>query len=154
MENEHIDWFMVSVKQDNLAEAMGFANTGLGDDAISFFDKFRRSGWMSRFEKSEGRATLGCSGSELVLMSYDRLGQTHQPSEFNDECNFNSITTSVEYWIGYALGYLQGRSGLTFKSIFDHFPLESWYNMYILHEVSDETLWDKTLGRYHDEKCQ
>jgi len=42
----------------------------------------------------------------------------------------------------------QGRSGLTFKEIFKWFPLESWHNMYILHEVGDRTLWDKTLGQY------
>jgi hypothetical protein len=151
MESSNVDWFMVSVKQDNLAEAMGFANAGLGDNASSFFDKFQRSGWMSRFEQNDGRATLGCSGSELVLMAYDRIGQNHQPSEFENICNFNTVTSSVEYWIGYALGYLQGRSQLPFAEIFKHFPMDSWYNMYILHEVGDEVLWDKTLGRYISE---
>jgi len=35
-----------------------------------------------------------------------------------------------------------------FAQIFEKLPLENWYNMYILHEVGEETLWDKTLGHY------
>ena len=143
-----IDWSKVDIKQNNLADAMGFARAGLGDDASSFFDKFQRSGFMGRFERGDGRATSGCSGDELVLMIYNRLGKRYQSADFKDTCNFSTITAPVEYWIGYALGYLQGRSGLTFNAIFNYFPLESWYKMYALHEVSDEALWDKTLGKY------
>ena len=44
--------------------------------------------------------------------------------------------------------YLQGRSGLAFYDIFSYFPLEDWYKMYSLHEVSDEALWDRTIGKY------
>ena len=142
------DWNMVGVKQTVLADAMGFAQAGLGDDAAAFFEKFQRSGWMKRFERSEGRATLGCSGSELVLMICGSLGRAYQPADFVDRCNFDTITSSVEYWIGYALGYLQGRSCLPFQDIFSRFPIDSWYQMYGLHEVSDDALWDKTLGRY------
>jgi len=148
MESRPVDWFMVNVKQDNLASALGFAKAGLGDNAVSFFDKFKRSGWMIRFEKNDGRATMGCSGSELVLMVYNKLGSTHQPSEFDGKIKYGEIINPKEYWIGYALGYLQGRSGLSFDEIFSYFPLESWYKMYSLHEVGDEVLWDKTLGRY------
>jgi len=46
------------------------------------------------------------------------------------------------------LGYLQGRSGWTFEQIFERFPLASWRKMYILHEVGDDVLWDKTLGKF------
>jgi hypothetical protein len=150
MENRNIDWFMVGIKQDNLAEAMGFAYAGFGYNASSFFDKFQRSGYMTRFENNEGRATMGCSGAELVLMICARLGNLRQPSEFKDSIGYNEVISPTEYWIGYALGYLQGRSGLTFGEIFKWFPLESWYKMYILHETGDDTLWDKTLGRYLD----
>ena len=148
MSKQTMDWNMVSIKQNNLADAMGFAQSGLGEGAVAFFDKFQRSGWMSRFEKSEGRATIGCSGSELALMVYSRLGMIYQPADFTSKCSFDTVTAPVEYWIGYALGYLQGRSDMEFEGIFMHFPLESWYNMYSLHEVGDETLWQKTLGRY------
>ena len=146
MPTYEIDWFKVGIKQNNLADAMGFANVGFGDTASTFFDKFRRSGIMARFERGDGRATLGCSGCELVLMIYDRLGKHYQSADFKEKCNFDTITAPVEYWIGYALGYLQGRSGKSFDEIFEHFPIDSWYNMYSLHEVSDEALWDKTLG--------
>jgi len=139
---------MVSVKQNNLADAMGFMQVGFGEGAVSFFEKFQRSGWQSRFENSDGRATIGCSGSELALMVYSRLGTVHQPAEFIDKCSFDTITAPVEYWIGYALGYLQGRSDWGFDKIFQYYPLEGWYKMYSLHEVSDEALWQKTLERY------
>jgi ribA/ribD-fused uncharacterized protein len=143
---------MVEIKQDNLADAMGFSYAGFGDDAVSFFDKFRRSGFMKRFERGDGRATLGCSGCELALMINNRLGGRYQSAGFDDKCDFNTITAPTEYWIGYALGYLQGRSGLSFSEIFDQFPLEGWYGMYNMHEISDEALWNKTLGRYPEYK--
>ena len=70
MNTQPIDWELVGIKQDTLAGAMGFAFAGFGESAAPFFEKFRRSGWMARFERSEGRATAGCSGSELALMIY------------------------------------------------------------------------------------
>ena len=148
------DWELIGIKQENLAGAMGFAQAGFGEGAVSFFEKFRRSGWMSRFERGDGRATTGCSGSELALMMYSCLGISHQHSEFRDKCNFDTITASVEYWIGYALGYLQGRSEMPFSEIFKYYPIDNWYEMYLLHEVSDETLWDKTFGRHLDSAQQ
>ena len=141
------DWELVAVKQDNLAGAMGFAYAGFADDAVAFFDKFHESGWMSRFERGDGRATMGCSGSELALMVYGKSGKPYQMAEFVDKCDFDTITTPVEYWIGYALGHIQGRSEMPFSEIFRHYPLEDWYKMDILHEVSDEVLWEKTMGR-------
>jgi len=148
MNRKSADWYMVDVKQDNLSEAMGFSHAAFGDDAVSFFDKFKRSGLQCAFEQGAGRTTLGCSGSELALMINDKLGNTRQPSEFKDKLGYDAVVSPIEYWIGYALGYLQGRSELTFAEIFKWFPLESWQNMYILHEVGDRALWDKTLGRY------
>ena len=148
MSTKSADWLMVDVKQDNLSEAMGFSNVAFGDDAIVFFDKFKRSGLQSAFESNAGRITLGCSGSELALMINDKLGNVRQPSEFKDKFGYKAVINPIEYWIGYALGYLQGRSEKTFAEIFEWFPLNNWHNMYILHEVSDRTLWDKTLGQY------
>jgi len=148
MLNRTADWFMVDVKQDNLSEAMGFSRAAFGDDAVTFFGKFKLSGLQRAFERGAGRVTLGCSGSELALMINERLGNARQPSEFKDKLGYEEVVSPIEYWIGYALGYLQGRSELTFAEIFSWFPLDSWPNMYILHEVGDHTLWDKTLGRY------
>ena len=142
------NWYMVDVKQDNLSEAMGFSRAAFGDDAETFFRKFEQSGLQRSFEKSAGRTTLGCSGSELALMINDKLGNVKQPSELKDKIGYNSVVNPVEYWIGYALGYLQGRSELTFAEIFKWFPLHTWKDMYILHEVGDQTLWDKTLGQH------
>jgi hypothetical protein len=143
---------MVDVKQENLSEAMGFSHLAFNDDAASFFEKFKTSGLRSAFEKGTGRATLGCSGTELALMVNARLGDVRQPSEFKDKYGYTAVINPVEYWIGYALGYLQGRSGLAFDAIFEQFPIDSWYRMYSLHEVSDEVLWDKTLGKYLQEQ--
>ena len=148
MAAKNVDWLEVNVKRSNLADAMGFSRAGLGDDAVVFFDKFKRSGFMARFERGDGRATLGCSGCELVLMIHDRLGIHYQSADFKEKCTFSTISAPIEYWIGYALGYIQGRSGMAFNEIFGYFPLESWYKMYSLHEVGDEALWDKTIGRY------
>ena len=138
----NIDWFMVEVKQRNLAEAMGFAKIAFNDTAVPFFEKFASSGYLKAFEKSAGRVTLGCSGSELVLMIYNQQAQ-----EYRNKYNFFDIAYCKEHWIGHALGYLQGRSQLTFEQIFKRFPLETWYQRYILHEVSDQVLWDKTIGQ-------
>jgi len=143
MQASNVNWFMVEVKQKNLSEAMGFAKTAFNDDAASFFDKFTKSGYRKAFEKNSGRVTLGCSGSELALMIYDQ-----QAAEYRNKYDFFDIVEPKEHWIGHALGYLQGRSQLTFDEIFEKFPLENWYQKYILHEVSDQALWDKTLGQY------
>ena len=148
MSKKTADWFMVDIKQDNLSEAMGFSQAAFGDDAVVFFDKFKRSGLQSAFESSAGRTTLGCSGSELALMINDRLGNVRQPSEFKNKLGYDAVVSPIEFWIGYALGYLQGRSEKSFNEIFNWFPLNNWYNMYILHEVGDRVLWDKTLGKY------
>ena len=148
MVNKTADWFMVDIKQENLSEAMGFSRAAFGDSAAVFFDKFKRSGLQSAFERGAGRTTLGCSGAELALMINDRIGNARQPSEFIDKLEHFSIVNHMEYWIGYALGYLQGRSELSFAEIFKWYPLDSWPNMYILHEVGDLALWDKTLGRH------
>ena len=47
--NNTVDWFMVEVKQKNLSEAMGFAKTAFGDDAVSFFDKLKKGGYIKAF---------------------------------------------------------------------------------------------------------
>ena len=143
MQNSNTDWFMVEIKQRNLSEAMGFTKTAFNDDAVAFFDKFTKSGYLKAFEKNSSRVTSGCSGSELVLMIYNQ-----QAFDYRNKYDFFDIAGTREHWIGYALGYLQGRSQLTFEQIFEKFPLESWYRKYILHEVSDQVLWDKTIGQY------
>ena len=102
MESQNVNWMMVEIKQDNLADAMGFSYAGFSDDAASFFDKFQRSGFMKRFERGDGRVTLGCSGSELALMINNQLGGHFQSADFKDRCNFNTTTAPVEFWIGYA----------------------------------------------------
>ena len=147
-EYSQAEGLMMETKKDVLSEAMGFSRVVFKDDAVAFFDKFRKSGFLSRFERGDGRVTLGCSGAELVLMINRESGDDRQAAEFRGKVNFFDIVQPIEHWIGHALGYLQGRSGWTFAQIFEKLPLENWYNMYILHEVGEETLWDKTLGRY------
>jgi hypothetical protein len=146
--NNCADWSVVSIKQDNLSEAMGLSKVIFGDDAASFFSKFHRSGFQHAFEKSSGIATFGCSGAELALNINARIGDTRQPSEFRNMIGYDDVVGPVEYWIGYALGYLQGRSELSFSDIFKWFPLDKWESMYILHEIGDRALWDRTLGQY------
>ena len=85
-----------------------------------------------------------------IYKNYDGTYLEHI-SDFKDKA-LKPIDSSIEYWIGYALGYIQGHSNLSFDEIFKKFPLENWYKMYILHEVGDDVLWDKTLARYLKEK--
>jgi len=142
------DWMMIETKRDVLSEAMGFSKVVFADTVITFFDKFKKSGFLPRFETGDGRVTLGCSGAELALMINSYLGDKRGAAEFRDKINIFDITAPAEHWIGHALGYLQGRSGWTFDEIFDKLPLDSWYGRYILHEAGDRVLWDKTLGQY------
>ena len=148
MNSSNVDLFMIDTKRDVLSMAMGFSNVAFNDNAVSFFDKFKKSGYQEAFEQGDGIVTFGCSGAELALMINSRLGQNHQAAEFRDKVDFFDVVRPMEHWIGHALGYLQGRSGWTFVQIFEKLPLENWYNMYILHEVGEQALWDKTLGRY------
>ena len=150
MNSTDVDLFMTDTKRDVLSMAMGFSNVAFKDNAVSFFNKFEKSGYQEAFEHGDGIVTFGCSGAELALMINSRLGQNHQAAEFRDKIDFFDIVQPMEHWIGHALGYLQGRSGWTFAQIFEKLPLENWYNMYILHEVGEQTLWDKTLGQYVD----
>lgn len=143
-----MDWKMVYTKQELMAEALGVNAALYNQSEIETFALLESSGVLLGFEKNQGRFTVGAAGRDLILMAKTRLGLPASLKEIEQLIEGKDITDPIEYWIGYALGYLQGRSGWTFKQIFEYFPLESWRDMYILHEVGDETLWDKTLGPY------
>ena len=148
MNDSNVDLFLADIKRDVLSMAMGFSNVAFNDDAASFFNKFDKSGYQEAFESGDGIVTFGCSGAELVLMINSRLGNKHPAADFRDKVDFFDVAQPTEHWIGHALGYLQGRSGWTFEKIFEKLPLNSWYGRYILHEVGDQVLWDKTLGQF------
>ena len=143
-----IDWIMVETKQENLAEALGLNRSAYGQNEHETFHLLRDSGLLSMFENSNGRVTSGAAGKDIILMARTKLGLVSSLAQLDVLLEGKDISDPIEYWIGYALGYLQGRSGWTFEQIFEKYPLERWRDMYILHEVGDETLWDKTIGKF------
>ena len=141
-----MDWKLVYTKQDLMAEALGVNAVAYHQSEIETFDLLKKSGVLLGFEMNQGRYTFGAAGRDLILMARDKIGLHSSLNELEQLIDGKDITNPIEFWIGYALGYLQGRSGWKFEQIFEHFPLERWRSMYILHEVADEALWNKTIG--------
>lgn len=144
---------MVYTKQELMAEALGLNAALYNQSEVETFDILKSSGVLIGFEKNHGRFTVGAAGRDLILMAREKLGMSASLAEIEQLIEGKDITSPIEYWIGYALGYLQGRSDWTFEQIFEKFPLASWREMYILHEVGDEVLWDKTLGKFIKENA-
>lgn len=127
--------------QRNLGFASDFAVNGCGVKPDSFYDFFIVSKVAEGIENGSPVFVCGCSGTELALSIFDRVGFDYGKSRFND----NSIlfTRSAEYWAGWILAYYQWNTGKSFARIRDYVSFSQIVQMYNpLHEASEEKFLD------------
>ena len=96
-----------------LAEALDYAAGSCQMDLSLFLDMFIASGYAKRFEDDDPAVTLGMSGTELVCRTIEKSGLDLM---FPEPVNALG-ETSLEYWLGYFLAYMEFYSGQSFKNI-------------------------------------
>ncbi len=123
--------------QQNLGYACHFAINSCGIDTDIFFDFFLASKVAKEIESGSPIFICGCSGTELALTIFSRIGYTPKKMETDDlEIMYNR---SQEYWAGWILAYYQWISGIQFSKIRENISLSQIVQMYHpLHEAPEE----------------
>ena len=123
--------------QQNLGNAFHFAINSCLVDTDSFFDFFIASKVAGEIESGSPLFIGGCSGTELALTIFDRIGYIPKKADFDDKSIMYS--RSQEYWAGWILAYYQWSTGIRFSKIRDTISLSQIVQMYHpLHEAPEE----------------
>ena len=134
------DRFFLSGMMKNLGFAVDFAVNGCGVSADSFYDFFIVSKVAKSIEEGSPVFVCGCSGTELALSVFDRVGFDGKVSTDND---FVCFDRSPEYWAGWILAFYQWETSLSFSKIRDYIPFSQIVSMYNpLHEAPREKFLD------------
>ena len=82
----------------------------------------------------------GCSGTELALSVFERVGFSDNLAAAD---SFVRFERSPEYWAGWILAFYQWETNLSFLKIRDYIPFSQIINMYEpLHEAPQEKFLD------------
>lgn len=123
--------------QQTLGNAFHFAINSCSVNTDSFFDFFLASKVAKELESDSPIFICGCSGTELALTIFDRIGYIPKKMEFDDESIM--YKRSQEYWAGWILAYYQWVSGIRFSKIRENISLSQIVQMYHpLHEAPEE----------------
>ena len=138
------DKFFLPDMKKKLGFAADFAVNGCGLSADSFYDFFIASKVASAIEKGSPIFVCGCSGTELVLSVFERVGFDFDVEKTQlSENTFFSFDRSPEYWAGWILAFYQWNTNLSFSKIRDYVSFSEIVNMYYpLHEAPDEKFLD------------
>lgn len=138
------DKFFLPGVMKNMGFAVDYAVNGCGLTADSFYDFFIASKVAKAIEDGSPVFVCGCSGTELALNVFERVGFESNLS-LNDD--FVRIDRSPEYWAGWILIYYQWETNFTFSKIRDYVPFSQIVNMYNpLHEAPQEKFLDVMNG--------
>jgi len=133
------DKFFLPGVMNNLGFAFDFAVNGCDVAPDSFYDFFIASKVASAIEDGSPAFICGCSGTELVLTVFDRVGIKSDAADKE----FIRFNRSPEYWAGWVLAYYQWNSGISFAKIRDYVAFHDVINMYYpLHEAPKEKFSD------------
>ncbi len=133
------DNFFLPGVMNNLGFAVDFAVNACSVDPDSFYDFFIASKVAKQIEEGSPVYICGCSGTELALAVFDRVGFK---VAFADK-EYICFERSPEYWAGWVLAYYQWTSGITFSKIRDYIAFHDVINMYYpLHEAPKEKFSD------------
>lgn len=115
--------------QITLANMLDAAVNTYGYDINVFYLLFLNSDYCRKFERGESSVVAGMSGTEIA---YYVIAD-------NDEIDMKDYTfriqRSVEYWIGWSLGFYQWYSGRRFKEI---------------NEIADMEILKSLYPKYHE----
>lgn len=118
--------------QRTLGQALEFASYEIGYPPQDFLSLFIESGLATRFGKGEPAIVMGKSGAELAMLVIEETVGLQRPVAarfFQDR--------SKEYWIGWVLARYQWETGLSFRSILEAVPAETFDSMYAKYHEMD-----------------
>ncbi len=145
------DRFFLPGFMKNMGFAVDFAVNGCNEPVDSFYGFFITSRVASEIENGSPLFICGCSGTELALTVFERVGFSGEKlgSGENDDGTpdfdngFIRFDRSPEYWAGWILALYQWESNLSFSKIREYVPLSQIVNMYNpLHEAPKEKFID------------
>ena len=123
--------------QQNLGFACHFAINSCAVNSDSFFDFFIASKVASEIENGSPNFICGCSGTELALTIFSRIGFSPRQIQEDDEAIM--FHRSHEYWAGWILAYYQWVTGMRFSKIREKITFSQIIQMYHpLHEAPKE----------------
>lgn len=138
------DKFFLPGVMKNLGFAVDFAVNGCGLTADTFYDFFIVSKIAKAVEEGSPAFVCGCSGTELALSVFSRVGFDCK-SGIDEE--FVRFDRSPEYWAGWILAYYQWETNLSFSKIRNYIPFSQIVNMYNpLHEAPQEKFLEVMNG--------
>ena len=140
MKTRAYDKFFLPGVMKNLGFAVDFAVNGCGVSADSFYDFFITSKVAKGIEEGSPLFICGCSGTELALSVFERVGFSDNLAAAD---SFVRFERSPEYWAGWILAFYQWETNLSFLKIRDYIPFSQIINMYEpLHEAPQEKFLD------------
>ncbi|MBP5576368.1 MAG: helix-turn-helix transcriptional regulator [Treponema sp.] len=138
------DKFFLPGVMKKMGFAFDFAVNGCGLAADSFYDFFIASKVARAIEEGSPVFVCGCSGTELALSVFERVGFGGKDGAWEDFVRFDR---SPEYWAGWIVAFYQWESGVSFSKIRDYVPFSQIVNMYNpLHEAPKEKFLDVMNG--------
>ena len=131
------DKFFLSDVQKNLGFACDFAVNGCNLAPDAFYDFFIASKVAAGIEIGSPVFVCGCSGTELTLTIFERVGYDCGKDYFDDDSIL--FHKRPEYWAGWILAYYQWNTGLSFAKIREFISLSKIIQLYNpLHEAPEE----------------
>lgn len=128
-----------------LARMFDFAVYDLNYSIVEFYNLFLQSDISGKIENGNIRALVGSSGVELA---YEIIGDEKHTIKAKYTAN-----RSKEYWLGWALCYVQWATSISFSDITSFIPIEEMLNMYFpYHEMDIRQFLDAILEKYNSRK--
>ena len=143
------DKFFLQNVRENMGFAVDFAVNGCSVSADSFYDFFIASKVASQLENGSPLFVCGCSGTELALTVFERVGYDSKldGKVFSSSDDFLRFDRSPEYWAGWILAFYQWNTQVPFSKIRDHIAFSEIIRMYHpLHEAPEEKFIDVMNG--------
>lgn len=128
------DKLFVEYAQDTIAHAFNYAVNKMGYSLEEFTELFLSYKYIHLLEDGNPSLVAGKSGVELAL---DICG-------FEDE-DFGDLEyrPGLEFWIGWTVSYYQWYRNISYKEIFEKFPLEKLRRAYpTFHECYEEKMYE------------
>ena len=122
----------------NLGEAFDYARKCQRLEPDAFMSLFIVSGLAGHFGAGTPQYVSGMSGTELVLETLRRSGQSARSDKRQVCYDFSSA-----YWCGWILAFVQWRSGRSFREIHSLMAVSELEELYpALHEAGEERAAD------------
>lgn len=143
------DKFFLQNVRENMGFAVDFAVNGCSVSADSFYDFFIASKVASQLENGSPLFVCGCSGTELALTVFERVGYDSKldGKVFSSSDDFLRFDRTPEYWAGWILAFYQWNTQVPFSKIRDYIAFSEIIRMYHpLHEAPEEKFIDVMNG--------